>query len=416
MAEAAMTTANPFAATAPQAKQPGALAQTDQQRAIAEVQAALAIARANPRDPVQAMDRVLNACCRPTLAEAALYQFSRGGSDITGPSIRLAEAVAQAWGNIQFGIRELEQRPGESVVQAYAWDVETNTRREMTFTVPHIRHTRKGSYRLEDPRDIYETVANQGARRLRACILSVIPGDVIEAAVKQCELTLNAHADTSPEALEKMVEAFGKFGVTRAQIEKRIQRRLDAITPAHMVTLKKIYASLRDGMSVPADWFEPEQQAQPEAPEPASKTESLKARLAGGGQPEPVADAPDKGVLIAKARAAMNEQALDEVRKEAEAHLTGGDKAAVSRAINARFRELREHAANQEPFPPAEDEPKQGEMAGPTYAEIADMLNKAGNTDQLDEALDLIRHLPEDQQEELRVLGARLRDGMTEPA
>lgn len=252
-----LKSANPFRAEADEdmPATSGALARTDQVRAVAEVQAALAIARANPRDPVDAVDRLLNACTRPSLAEVAVYQYSRGGTDISGPSIRLAEAAAQCWGNLQFGIRELEQRAGESVVQAYAWDVETNTRREMTFSVPHKRHTRGGDYALTDPRDIYEMVANQGARRLRACILSVIPGDVIEAAVGQCEVTLKAKADTGPEAMAKMLEAFRAYNVTRAQIETRIQRRLDAITPAQVVSLKKIYASLRDGMSSAADWF-----------------------------------------------------------------------------------------------------------------------------------------------------------------
>lgn len=233
-----------------------AVAQSDQQRAIAEVQAAMMIARMNPRDQVQAMDRILNACTRPGLAEAAVYQYARGGSDISGPSIRLAEAIAQQWGNIQFGIRELDQSDGESTVQAFAWDVETNTRREMTFQVKHARHTRQGAKKLTDPRDIYELVANQGARRLRACILGIIPGDVAEAAVNQCEVTMKARADTSPEAIKKLLETFQGFGVNKEQIEKRIQRRIDAIQPAQIVSLKKIYVSLRDGMSTAVDWFE----------------------------------------------------------------------------------------------------------------------------------------------------------------
>jgi hypothetical protein len=245
---------NPFVG---ERKPSTAVAATDEQRAITEVQAAMVVARANPRDPVAAMDRVLNACTRPSLAASALYSYSRGGTDITGPSIRLAEAIAQCWGNIQFGIRELEQRDGHSTVQAYAWDVESNTRREVTFHVRLERHTKRGSYKLEDPRDIYEAVANQGARRLRACILAVIPGDVVEAAVAQCEQTLHAQADTSPEAMTKLVEAFAAYGVTRDQIERRIQRRLEAIQPAQVVALRKIYTSLRDGMSAPGDWFEP---------------------------------------------------------------------------------------------------------------------------------------------------------------
>ena len=246
---------NPFATSTPQ--QSGAIAQSDQQRAIAEVQAAMMIARMNPRDQMQAMDRILNACTRKGLAEAAVYQYARGGTDISGPSIRLAEAIAQQWGNIQFGIRELDQSGGESTVQAFAWDVETNTRREMTFQVKHERHTRQGAKKLTDPRDIYELVANQGARRLRACILGIIPGDVVEAAVNQCEVTMKSTADTSPEAIKKLLEAFQTFGVNKEQIEKRIQRHIEAIQPAQIVSLKKIYVSLRDGMSTAVDWFEP---------------------------------------------------------------------------------------------------------------------------------------------------------------
>lgn len=246
---------NPFQSQSTQ-QLPGALAQTDQSRAIAEVQASLMIARSSPRDEVVAMDRILNACTRPSLAENAVYQYARGGNDISGPSIRLAETIAQQWGNINFGVREISQIEGESVVQSFAWDLEHNCRREMTFTVPHVRWTKQGKKLLTDPRDIYEMVANQGARRLRACILAVIPGDVTEAAVQQCELTLHAKADTSPDAMTKMIEAFSKYGVTKEQLETRIQRRLDAIQPAQVVALKKIYASLRDGMSKPSEWFD----------------------------------------------------------------------------------------------------------------------------------------------------------------
>jgi len=274
------TASNPFAGAQVAARPSGsnAVANTDQQRAVAEVQAAMMIARMNPRDPIAAMDRILNACTRPTLADAAVYTYARGGSDVSGPSIRLAEAMAQSWGNMQFGIRELDQRNGESTVQAFAWDVETNTRREVTFQVPHIRYTRNGSKKLEDPRDIYEMVANQGARRLRACILSVIPGDVTEAAVAQCEVTMKTKADTGPEAMQKMVTAFEPFGVTKEQIEKRIQRRLDAIQPAQVVSLKKIYASLRDGMSAASDWFEAEATAGADQ-QPASAADKVKDKL-----------------------------------------------------------------------------------------------------------------------------------------
>ena len=186
-----------------------ATAGTDQARAVAEVQAALMIARMNPRDPVKAMDRILNNCTRPTLANAATYAYSRGGTAINGPTIRLAEAIAQGWGNIQYGIREISQSGAVSTVAAYAWDVETNTRREVVFQVPHRRD--KSTTIVTDARDIYEIVANKAARRLRSCILSVIPGDVVDAALAQCAVTQQANVDMTPEGIQKLIEGFARF-------------------------------------------------------------------------------------------------------------------------------------------------------------------------------------------------------------
>lgn len=272
---------NPFAVSAPQT-QAMSTVQSDSQRAIAEVQAALVIAKQFPRNPIEAYDRVMNACQRPGLAQSAVYSYARGGTSVTGPSIRLAEMLAQNWGNIQYGIRELSSENGESTVEAFAWDVETNTRQTKVFQVPHMRYTRNGSKKLTDPRDIYELVANNGARRLRACILGVIPGDVVDAAVDQCEKTIHANADTSPEGVQKLVKAFEQFGVTKDDIEGFIQRRLEAITPANVVSLRKIFTSLRDGMSSAKDWFKNAKAmevAAVEAPKPTLNDDEFNAAL-----------------------------------------------------------------------------------------------------------------------------------------
>ena len=272
---------NPFAVSAPQT-QAMSTVQSDSQRAIAEVQAALVIAKQFPRNPIEAYDRVMNACQRPGLAQSAVYSYARGGTSVTGPSIRLAEMLAQNWGNIQYGIRELSSENGESTVEAFAWDVETNTRQTKVFQVPHMRYTRNGSKKLTDPRDIYELVANNGARRLRACILGVIPGDVVDAAVDQCEKTIHASADTSPEGVQKLIKAFEQFGVSKDDIEGFIQRRVDAITPANVVSLRKIFTSLRDGMSSAKDWFKGAKTvevAAVEAPKPTLNDDEFNAAL-----------------------------------------------------------------------------------------------------------------------------------------
>jgi hypothetical protein len=230
-----------------------------------QVQVAMLAAKRFPRDEKRCLDQILNACSRETLAAQALYSFARGGTDIAGPSIRLAEAIAGKWGNMECGWRELERTTdasgaGVSSIECYAWDMETNMRVPRVFSVRHWRDTKKGGYAITDERDIYELCANQAARRLRACILAVVPGDIVEDAVRQCEATLAASADTGPEAQKGIVAAFLKFNVTKGQIEKRIQRRIEAITAAQVVTLKKIWKSLNDDMSSAEDWFEVSEQ------------------------------------------------------------------------------------------------------------------------------------------------------------
>lgn len=236
-------------------------ARQDQSRELAETQVKYLMAQQFPRDVVANMDQILNAFTRPTLAEQSQYQFSRGGTDISGPSIRAAEAIAQQWGNIEHGFRERSRGMDASgvpfsEVEAFCVDLESRTSKRLQFIVRHWRDTKQGGYKLKDERDIYELMANQAQRRVRACILAQIPGDVTDAAMQQASATLKAKADTSPEAMEKMLAAFEPFGVTKEHIEKRIQRRLDAIQPAQVVSLKRIFASLRDGMSGPEEWFE----------------------------------------------------------------------------------------------------------------------------------------------------------------
>lgn len=236
---------NELATTKPQ----GAMAAIASSREVADVQAAMQIAKMFPRDQDAALSSILQACKRKGLAEVAQYQYARGGKDIIGPSIRMAETLARAWGNMHVGVRELESKPGSSLVEAYAMDLETNTRSSKTFTVSHIRHTKTTSYAVTDSRDIYEMVANSGARRLRACIIALIPGDIVDAAIAQCDATLAGGTDPLDKRRESMLAKFSEIGVTTEMIETRIQRNIAAITSNQIVTLGKVFNAIRDGMT-----------------------------------------------------------------------------------------------------------------------------------------------------------------------
>lgn len=226
-------------------------------REAQEVQVAMIAAKRFPRDQITAYNRIISDCTRKSLAEKAMYEYPRGGQVITGPSIHLARALARGWGNLDSGFKVLEATAKESTVMAYCWDLETNYRETKVFTVPHIRQTKSGAYPLTDPRDIYEMVANQAARRERACILSVIPSDVVDAAVGQCNVTL-ASGNKRPlvDIVRDMIRVFqDEFGVTAEMLEQYIGCKKEAFSNQSVVRLRNVYNTLRDGSASVEQYF-----------------------------------------------------------------------------------------------------------------------------------------------------------------
>ena len=235
----------------------------------------MVIAKKFPRDEYEATEKIKRTCQRSTLAEQAIYSYPRGGQNVSGPSIRLAEALAQNWGNIDYGIIELEQKDGKSEMMAYAWDLESNTRVTKIFGVEHKRDTKKGSYVLTDSRDIYEATANFGARRMRACILGVIPGDVVDMAVNECRETQKKSYGELPsqEKIKKIEKLFKKdFGVTKEQIEKYAGRNMGTFGAEECTDLWGVYTALKNGQAKVEDYF----QTKEEVPDPFAKTGETK--------------------------------------------------------------------------------------------------------------------------------------------
>lgn len=229
----------------------------EESRAIQEVQAMVIMAKRDPRDETASYNKIMQACKRPGLAQSAMYSYPRGGQQVTGASIRMAETLAKYWGNMDFGVVELSQKDGVSEVMSYAWDLESNTRQVKKFHVKHSRYSRaKGNTKLSDPRDIYEMIANQGARRLRACILGVLPGDIIESAISECEKTLRGdNKEPISDKVKRCVAQFAEIGVTQEMLEKRLRHKMEATNVHELVTLGKVFNSIKDNMSSIKDNF-----------------------------------------------------------------------------------------------------------------------------------------------------------------
>ena len=226
-----------------------------QSRQLAEMQSKIFLAKQFPRNIEEAKARIFAECESVKIAESAIYSYPRGKEEVRGPSIRLAEVIARNWGNFQCGITEVEQNENSSIVKTYAWDMETNMSDEKIFTVVHERHTKKGKYKLTDPRDIYELAANQGARRKRACILALIPNDIVIEAMDKCEKTVEQHYNGKDisKVWSEVVEAFKKYipDNTEALLERKLGKSAVEVTHKDVARLRYLCATIRDGMIKP---------------------------------------------------------------------------------------------------------------------------------------------------------------------
>jgi hypothetical protein len=144
------------------------------------------------------------ACYNERIAQSTYYKLPRGGKNIEGPSIRLAEILAVAWKNLYFGSRTKEEADQYIVAEGYCYDLENN--------IGVVREVRRRITDKEGKRfneDMVNLTANAaGAIAMRNAILAIIPrafADDIFAKAKEVALgkekgleTRRAQVVTSP--------------------------------------------------------------------------------------------------------------------------------------------------------------------------------------------------------------------------
>jgi len=230
----------------------------EQSRAAAEVQAAVVVAQQCPRNIQQAVAQMRESCNQMFLAERAFYRYPKGGQTITGASVHLARELARCWGNVQYGLVEMRRDDdyGQSEMQAFAWDVQTNSRNSSTFIVPHRRDTKNGPQAVTDMRDIYELNTNNGARRVREAIFAILPPWFVEEAKELCNATLrNGGGKPLAQRVADAIKTFEGIGITADRIENRLERPSGKWTEHDVAQLIVIYKSVQRGEVTAEDEF-----------------------------------------------------------------------------------------------------------------------------------------------------------------
>lgn len=221
-----------------------------------------------PRDERTARAATLQACARPRFADGAIYEYPRGRTTVTGPSVRLAREVARCWRNILTGYRIVDMDDTWITVEGYAHDLEANRVEieQARFKRKIMRRPKGGGkarwVSVEDERELAELVGRNAAKKVRNCILRLIPSDLIEEALEECSRTLVAAAEADlraapADAIAKMTAAFAEIGVTSEMLHDHlVLREGAALSARHVARLRGVYRAIKDGEASARDFFD----------------------------------------------------------------------------------------------------------------------------------------------------------------
>lgn len=275
-------------------------------QAVAQVSLAMQFALAHPRNEDHARGKMEVFTQRAQFAEKGTYCFPRGNTTVVGAGIVLAKELAKVWGNIQSGSFVIEDKDDERTLRCWAWDLEINYRKEQDVNFKKLIYRRPdkngkgGGWTVPDERDLLELTNRQGSKGERNCILSVLPYDLVQDAVKNCRDTVKETIKKDPEAFKKnLVKSFASMGVSGEELTAYVGHPLAQITEHQkelLAELKGIYVALRDGDAIWADvvaekWGKMGRTG--EAPSTAKDLrEKVRAEAAGLADDKPAAEKP----------------------------------------------------------------------------------------------------------------------------
>lgn len=213
----------------------------------AEIDTAIATARAYPRSAKRALDNItLFASLDEATAAECIYALNRGGKPIRGPSIRMAEIIAQQWGNNRVDARvvEIDRKNKVIVAEATFHDLETNS---LTKASVQRRISGKNNQIYSD--DMIVTTGNAACSIARRnAILGGVPKGIWAQGLFAAEQKVRGDAKTLTERRDVAVKAFAHFGMTPEQVLMIMHvKSVEEIGLDELVTLRGTFSALKNG-------------------------------------------------------------------------------------------------------------------------------------------------------------------------
>lgn len=190
-------------------------------------------------------------------AAACFYSLPRGGKNIQGPSVRLAEIALSSYGNVKAATRILTVEMGSNphcVVQAVVHDMERNVCYAVEKRRRIIGKKSKGGKPDED--DINLAVNAGSAIAFRDAVFKVVPGALVKSVYEAAKKVAVGDVKSIVAQRQKVFDRFKQMGVSEDRILVSLdKKKTDEVTLGDLEHLIGIGTSLRDGQTTIEEAF-----------------------------------------------------------------------------------------------------------------------------------------------------------------
>lgn len=249
-----------------------------------EIDMQIATAKKYPRS-VRQFEQIANSLASENedVAASCYYKLPRDGQTIEGPSVRLAEICAYAWGNLRYGARVIEESDEFLTAQGYAHDVERNT--QVFFEVRRKIKTRLGK---RYSADMVATTANAACSiALRNAVFRVIPRSYIDRIMRQCQKVARGDERTVEVRRKAALDYFKGLGITKERVLKKLGVAGDSeITLDHLELLGGMRTAVKEEAATAEELFA-DTATEPVAEATASASKRLAKQIAKQQDPAP---------------------------------------------------------------------------------------------------------------------------------
>ena len=249
----------------------------------AEIDQQVATAKQYPRHLPTVLNQIQTyATMDVDTASECFYVLHRNGAGgttqtIEGLSVRMAEIIAGAWGNLRVATRIIGNDGKTITAQAVCHDLETNV--AISTEVKRSILTSKGYTYSQDMQVVTGNAA--AAIAFRNAVLKVIPKAVTKRVIEEVKSVAMGQALDLEQQRQVLIQYFAKFNVTEQMIFDLLQiTKREELDKERVFLLKGIYNAIKEGDTTVQEAFLKPVEERKQALEAKKKSEEVKSKAA----------------------------------------------------------------------------------------------------------------------------------------